>query len=97
MLTVTLLGATGSIGKSTLDLIQQHPDKFRIGALVAGRDVAGLARLAADLRPDFVALADESTGPALREALAQTGIRNGAGRPPCWRRWPATPTSWWRR
>ena len=46
---------------------------------MAGRDVAAIARLAGDLKPDFVALADESTGPALREALAHTGIRNGAG------------------
>jgi 1-deoxy-D-xylulose-5-phosphate reductoisomerase len=79
LLTVTILGATGSIGQSTIDLLLQHPDKFRIGGLVAGRDVAAIARLAGNLQPDFVALADESAGPALREALARTGIRNGAG------------------
>ncbi|WP_375409240.1 1-deoxy-D-xylulose-5-phosphate reductoisomerase [uncultured Methylobacterium sp.] len=78
-LTVTVLGATGSIGRSTVDLLQQHPGRFRVGALVGGRDAAALAALAGDLRPDFVALADESAGPALREALSGTGIANGAG------------------
>ena len=56
MLTVTILGATGSIGQSTIDLLLQHPDRFRIGGLVAGRDVAAITRLAGNLQPDFVAL-----------------------------------------
>jgi 1-deoxy-D-xylulose-5-phosphate reductoisomerase len=79
LLTVTILGATGSIGQSTIDLLLQHPERFRIGGLVAGRDVEAIARLAGNLQPDFVALADETAGPALRDALAHTGIRNGAG------------------
>lgn len=78
-LTITILGATGSIGRSTIDLLRQHPGRFRIGALVGGRDIDALAVLAADLKPDFVALADESAGPALREALSGTGIVHGAG------------------
>ena len=78
-LTVTVLGATGSIGRSTIDLLLQHPDRFRVGALVAGRDADALANLAGNLRPDFVALADESAGGTLRERLANTGIAHGVG------------------
>lgn len=79
MLTVSILGATGSIGRSTIDLLLQHPDRFRIGALVAGRDADALAKLAGNLSPDFVALADDSAGPALKSALGHTGIPHGAG------------------
>ncbi|KQT19424.1 1-deoxy-D-xylulose 5-phosphate reductoisomerase [Methylobacterium sp. Leaf399] len=78
-LTVTVLGATGSIGRSTTDLMRQHPGRFRVGALVGGRDAASLAALAREMRPAFVALADEAAGPALREALAGSGIAHGAG------------------
>ena len=78
-LTVTVLGATGSIGRSTTDLLAQHAGRFRVGALVGGRDAASLAKLALEMRPDFAALADESAGPALAEALAGSGIPNGAG------------------
>ena len=77
--TVTILGATGSIGRSTTDLLAQHPERFRIGALVGGRDAAALAKLAREIGADFAALADESQGSALREALSGTGIANGAG------------------
>ena len=79
MLTVSILGATGSIGSSTTDLLEQHADRFRVGALVGGRDAAGLARLARALKAEFAALADEAAGPALAEALAGSGIPNGAG------------------
>ena len=78
-LTVTVLGATGSIGRSTTDLLAQHADRFRVGALVGGRDAAALAKLALEMKPDFAALADESAGPALAEALSGSGIPNGAG------------------
>jgi len=78
-LTVTVLGATGSIGRSTTDLLAQHAGRFRVGALVGGKDAAALAKLALEMRPDFAALADESAGPALAEALAGSGIPNGAG------------------
>lgn len=78
-LTVSILGATGSIGRSTTDLLAQHPDRFRIGALVGGRDADGIAKLACEIGADFVALADAAQGPALRERLSGTGIPNGAG------------------
>ena len=78
-LTVSILGATGSIGRSTTDLLAQHPGRFRIGALVGGRDAVALARLAREIGADFVALADESQGATLRELLSDSGIPNGAG------------------
>jgi 1-deoxy-D-xylulose-5-phosphate reductoisomerase len=78
-LTVSVLGATGSIGRSTADLLDQHRDRFRVGAVAGGRDAAALARVAIDLRAQFAALADPAGGPALKEALAGTGIACGAG------------------
>ncbi len=79
MLTVTILGATGSIGRSTTDLLVQHGQRFRVGALVGGRDAAGLAKLARELGASFAALADEKAGPELSDALSGSGIANGAG------------------
>lgn len=77
---ITLLGATGSIGASTRDVVAENPERLRIGAVVAGRDAAGLARIAIETGARFAALADASAGPALREALAGAGIASGAGR-----------------
>ncbi|GJE46621.1 1-deoxy-D-xylulose-5-phosphate reductoisomerase [Methylobacterium soli] len=78
-LTVTVLGATGSIGRSTTDLLTQHDGRFRVGAFVGGKDAAALGRLAREMGAQFAALADESAGPALREALSGSGIPSGAG------------------
>ena len=50
---VAVLGATGSIGASTLDVIARHADRFRVTALTANRDVAALARLCARFRPEI--------------------------------------------
>ncbi|MDB5557264.1 MAG: 1-deoxy-D-xylulose-5-phosphate reductoisomerase [Enterovirga sp.] len=76
---ITILGATGSIGKSTADVLAQHPGRFEVAALVAGSDVRGVAEMARRLRPSFVALADASRQTALRDALSGSGIANGAG------------------
>ncbi len=78
--TVTLLGATGSIGRSTREVVAENPDRLRIAAVVAGRDAVALARIAIDTGASFAALADEQAGPALAEALAGSGIACGAGR-----------------
>ena len=56
---VTLLGATGSIGQSTIRVIARYPDRFRIVALTAARSAASLDELARDLDPDFVVLAQD--------------------------------------
>ena len=68
--TVAVFGATGSIGRSTADLLAQHPDRFRTGAVVGGRDAVALAKVARELG---------ASCPALAEALSGSGIPNGAG------------------
>ncbi len=79
MKTITILGATGSVGTSTLDLVEREPDRFRVVALTANADVARLAAAAIRTRAEFAAVADESCLPALTTALAGTGIRAGGG------------------
>jgi 1-deoxy-D-xylulose-5-phosphate reductoisomerase len=76
---VTILGATGSVGRSTLDLIGRDPDRFEIVALTAGRDVEGLIELAKRFRPRLAVIGDERAHPRLAEALAGTGIDTAAG------------------
>jgi 1-deoxy-D-xylulose-5-phosphate reductoisomerase len=78
--TVTILGATGSIGRSTRAVIAENPGRLQVAALVAGRDVAGLARIARETGAGFVAIADKNLGDELAAALAGSGIRHGAGR-----------------
>ncbi|BCM85592.1 1-deoxy-D-xylulose 5-phosphate reductoisomerase [Methylobacterium indicum] len=78
-LTVSVLGATGSIGRSTADLLDQHRDRFRVGAVAGGRDAQALARVARELNAEFAAIADPEAGPALRDALSGSGIACGAG------------------
>ncbi|HVF94238.1 MAG TPA: 1-deoxy-D-xylulose-5-phosphate reductoisomerase [Sphingomonas sp.] len=80
MKTVTILGATGSVGGSTLDLVERAPESFRVRALTANRDVAGLAAAAIRTRAELAVVADESCLDDLREALAGTGVRAAGGR-----------------
>ncbi len=77
---ITLLGATGSVGSSTLDLIGRHRDRFAIEAVTANGDAEGLARIARDHGARFAAVADEAAYPALKAALAGSGIEAAAGR-----------------
>jgi len=79
MKSVTILGATGSVGTSTLDLIEREPDRFRVVALTANCDVIKLAAAAMRTNAEFAVVADEKCLPELREALAGTGIRAGGG------------------
>ncbi|MBD2748923.1 1-deoxy-D-xylulose-5-phosphate reductoisomerase [Microvirga sp. BT688] len=76
---LTILGATGSIGRSTADVVLAHRDELRVEAVVGGRDALALAEVACRLGAKFAALADERGGAALREALSGTGIGSGAG------------------
>lgn len=71
---LTVLGSTGSIGESTLDVVRRNPERFRIHALVAGRNVERLSRQIAEFKPDVAILSDESTLPALRAALRGLGV-----------------------
>ncbi|RYX99239.1 MAG: 1-deoxy-D-xylulose-5-phosphate reductoisomerase [Bradyrhizobiaceae bacterium] len=76
---VTILGATGSIGDSTMDLIRAAPERYRVEALTANGNVEGIVKLAKEFKARFVAVADQSKGEELRAALAGTGIETGAG------------------
>lgn len=73
MKTVSILGSTGSIGLSTLSVIDSFPDKFVVAGLAAGRDIEGLARQISKYRPRLVSLSDESKIPELRERLRAAG------------------------
>jgi 1-deoxy-D-xylulose-5-phosphate reductoisomerase len=77
--TVTILGATGSVGRSTLDLIARNRDSFEVLALTAHSDVAGLAEAAGRVGARRAVIAEETLRPALEEALAGTGVEVEAG------------------
>ena len=76
---VTVLGATGSIGRSTAEILCGAPDDFTVTAIAGGRDALALARMAIRLKASFAALADAAGYAALKEALAGTGIEAAAG------------------
>jgi len=72
---VAVMGATGSIGTSTLDVIGRHPERFRASVLVAHRDTAGLAALCERFRPDLAIVADPAMEADLARRLAAAGVR----------------------
>jgi 1-deoxy-D-xylulose-5-phosphate reductoisomerase len=76
---VTVLGATGSIGDSTMDLLRGARDRYRVEAVTGNSNVQGLAKLAREFGVRFAGVADPSRLSELREALAGTGIECGAG------------------
>lgn len=76
---VSILGATGSIGASTLELLRAGDGRFQVAALAARRDVHKLAVLAREFRAELVVVADPECYGALKEALAGTGIEAAAG------------------
>src|ERR1700737_1386747 len=77
--TVTLLGATGSIGASTLDLIKRERDRYRVEAVSANKNVAALAAMAGEGGARFAAVGDPDAFAGLKDALSGTGIEIGAG------------------
>ncbi len=70
MKSITLLGATGSIGTQTLDIVAEHPDKFRIVGLAAGSNVELFAQQIRQFQPEIVAIRDASKLEELRAAIA---------------------------
>ena len=76
---ISILGATGSVGASTLDLIRQTRDEWRVDALSANCNVAELAGLAREFGANIAGVADEARLPELREALAGSGIEPAGG------------------
>ncbi len=77
---VSILGATGSIGQNTIDLISRDPDSYRVVALTGARNVAQLASDARHLGAEVAVIADEDRLPDLRAALAGSGVEAAAGR-----------------
>ena len=76
---ISVLGATGSIGRSTLDLVRRQPERYRVVALTADRSAEQLARAALEHRAELAVVADENAYAALRAALAGSGIETAAG------------------
>jgi 1-deoxy-D-xylulose-5-phosphate reductoisomerase len=76
---ITILGATGSVGLSTVDLIKRNPDKYRVEAVASGRNAAALAEVARAVGARLAVIADPSALAALKDALAGTDIEVAAG------------------
>ena len=81
--TITVMGATGSIGQSTLALVRQFPDAYSVHALVAGSDAEGLAALVKEFRPKIVGLGDAAKLDQLHEALCGTEVEIVGGESAC--------------
>src|SRR6185312_5554061 len=74
MKTIAVLGATGSIGASALDVVARHPDRFRAGVLAAHRNAEALAALCAKFEPHLAVIADASRESELRDHLRAAGL-----------------------
>ncbi len=79
MKTVSILGATGSVGASTLDIIERAPDAFRVVAVTAQTNAAKLAGLARQHRARLAVIGDEAHYAELRDLLSGSGIEAAAG------------------
>ena len=71
---VAILGSTGSIGVSTLDVIARHPERYQVVALSAHRDVQGMLDQCRQFRPSLAAMADPAAATALQRAVAAEGL-----------------------
>ena len=76
---LVLLGATGSIGRSTVDIVEQAPHAFAVEAVAGGRDVAALAELAIRVGARFAAIRDETLYHDLKSALSGSKVEPAAG------------------
>lgn len=79
MRTVSIFGATGSVGLSTIDLIRRDSDAYHVVALTGNSDVEGLAKIARELRAEVAVIADPSRLDALKAALAGSEVEAAAG------------------
>jgi 1-deoxy-D-xylulose-5-phosphate reductoisomerase len=93
---VCVLGATGSIGLSTLDVIARHPHRYQVFALTGHSRLAELLALCLRHRPQFAVVATDEQARHLRGGLRSAGLATR-----CWlasracARWPGTPRSMW--
>ncbi len=72
---LSILGATGSIGTSTLDVVRQHPDKYSVFSVTANSNVDKLADIAAKFKAEVAVIADESLYEPLKKALSERGSK----------------------
>jgi 1-deoxy-D-xylulose-5-phosphate reductoisomerase len=77
---IVLLGATGSIGRSTVDLLERNPQSFAVAAVAGGGDYEALARVARAVNAEFAAIRDPDAYSGLKAALSGSGIEAAAGR-----------------
>jgi 1-deoxy-D-xylulose-5-phosphate reductoisomerase len=76
---ITILGATGSVGTSTIDVIKHEPERYRVEAVASGGKAALLAKLAREVNASFAAIADPNAYGELKEGLSGSGIEAAAG------------------
>ncbi len=76
---ITILGATGSIGVSTLEILRQHPKKYQLEAVTAQNNLPKLIEIAKEFSPSMVAIANDAHYAELKSALAGSGIEIAAG------------------
>ncbi|RDH45023.1 1-deoxy-D-xylulose-5-phosphate reductoisomerase [Zooshikella ganghwensis] len=75
MQNITILGSTGSIGCSTLDVIAQHPSRYQVFALAAQKDVTGMLMQCQQFQPKYAVMADSVAAGKLRELLSETACK----------------------
>ncbi len=76
---LSILGATGSVGSSTVDLVRRNPDRFNVVALTANRSGRELAELASELRPEIAVVSDPEAYDSLKQGLSGTRVEVAAG------------------
>ena len=76
---IAILGSTGSIGTQTLEVISQHPERFKVDMLIAGSKVDSLIQQAIKCRPSMAIIADNSKYRELKDALEPLGIATASG------------------
>jgi 1-deoxy-D-xylulose-5-phosphate reductoisomerase len=76
---ITILGATGSVGTSTVDLIKREPERYRVVAVSARRNAQALAKIARELGAELAVVADPAAYDELKDALAGSGVEAAAG------------------
>ena len=72
---LTILGSTGSIGCSTLDVVRHNPEHFRVVALVAGKNVTRMVEQCLEFSPRYAVMDDEASAKLLKTTLQQQGSR----------------------
>ncbi|HDM37721.1 MAG TPA: 1-deoxy-D-xylulose-5-phosphate reductoisomerase, partial [Candidatus Omnitrophica bacterium] len=72
MKNIVILGSSGSVGKNTLDVITNHPDRFKVRAISAGSNVTLLSKQIEKVKPDIAVLADKTKFKQLKDRLRRT-------------------------